>query len=133
MRSGRPARLGVGCELWHSEPAPAFPIFQNREGFGGQFPWTQPPAGRDITYDVADFPEATALLDSSLVICDMKHPIFVQPMEVIEAYAATIREVPGGSRADHGDGGVADPGLRSCLGGSCHRVSPGLRSLRRCA
>jgi len=85
--------LGVGCELWHSEPAPAFPIFQNREGFGGQFPWTQPPAGRDITYDVADFPEATALLDSSLVICDMKHPIFVQPMEVIEAYAATIREV----------------------------------------
>jgi dTDP-4-amino-4,6-dideoxygalactose transaminase len=85
--------LGVGCELWHSEPAPAFPIFQNREGFGGQFPWTQPPAGRDITYDVADFPEATALLDSSLVICDMKHPIFVQPPEVIEAYAATIREV----------------------------------------
>jgi dTDP-4-amino-4,6-dideoxygalactose transaminase len=85
--------LGVGCELWHTEPAPAFPIFQNREGFGGQFPWTQPPASRDITYDVADFPEATALLDSSLVICDMKHPIFVQPMEVIEAYAATIREV----------------------------------------
>jgi perosamine synthetase len=85
--------LGVGCELWHSEPAPAFPIFQNREGFGGHFPWTQPPAGRDITYDVADFPEATALLDSSLVICDMKHPIFVQPIEVIESYAATIREV----------------------------------------
>ena len=85
--------LGVGCELWHSEPAPAFPIFQNREGFGGQFPWTQPPAGRDITYDVADFPEATALLDSSLVICDMKHPIFVQPIEVIEFYAETIRRV----------------------------------------
>ena len=85
--------LGVGCELWHTEPAPAFPVFQNREGFGGEFPWTQPPAGRDITYDVADFPEATALLDSSLVICDMKHPIFVQPVEVIEAYAATIREV----------------------------------------
>ncbi|MBA2300198.1 MAG: DegT/DnrJ/EryC1/StrS family aminotransferase [Chloroflexi bacterium] len=85
--------LGVGCELWHTEPAPAFPIFQNREGFGGQFPWTQPPAGRDIVYDVADYPEATALLDSSLVICNMKHPIFVQPMEVIEAYAATIKEV----------------------------------------
>jgi len=85
--------LGVGCELWHTEPAPAFPIFQNRQGFGGQFPWTQPPADRDITYDVTDFPEATALLDSSLVICDMKHPIFVQPMEVIELYAATIREV----------------------------------------
>ena len=85
--------LGVGCELWHSEPAPAFPIFQDREGFGGQFPWTQPPAGRDITYDVADYPEATALLDSSLVICDMRHPIFLQPLELIEAYARTIKQV----------------------------------------
>jgi dTDP-4-amino-4,6-dideoxygalactose transaminase len=85
--------MGVGVELWHTEPAPAFPIFQNREGFGGLFPWTQPPAGRDVTYDVADFPEATALLDSSLVICDMRHPIFDQPIEVIEAYAETIREV----------------------------------------
>lgn len=85
--------LGVGVELWHTEPAPAFPIFQKREGFGGQFPWTQPPASRDITYDIADYPEATALLDSSLVICDMKHPIFVQPIEVIEAYADTIRDV----------------------------------------
>jgi perosamine synthetase len=84
---------GVGCELWHTEPAPAFPIFQNREGFGGQFPWTQPPADRAISYEVSAFPEATALLDSSLVICDMKHPIFVQPMEVIEAYATTIKEV----------------------------------------
>ena len=84
---------GVGVELWHTEPAPAFPIFRNREGFGGQFPWTQPPAGRDITYDPADFPEAMALLDSSLVICDMKHPIFVQPIEVIEFYAETIRRV----------------------------------------
>jgi perosamine synthetase len=84
---------GVGCELWHTEPAPAFPVFQNREGFGGTFPWTQPPAGRDITYDPADFPEATALLDSSLVICDMRHPIFVQSIELIERYADTIRGV----------------------------------------
>ena len=49
-------------------------------------------------YDVADFPEATAMLDSSLVICDARHPIFVQPIEVIEAYAETIRDV------------LADPG-----------------------
>ena len=84
---------GVGCELWHTQPAPAFPIFRDRVGFGGSFPWTQPPAGRDISYDPADFPEAQALLDSSLVICDMRHPIFVQPLELIDAYADTIREV----------------------------------------
>jgi perosamine synthetase len=84
---------GVGAEIWHNVPAPAFPVFQDREGFGGRFPWTQPPASREITYDVADFPEATALLDSSLVICDARHPIFVQPVEVIEAYAEVIGEV----------------------------------------
>jgi perosamine synthetase len=84
---------GVGVELWHSEPAPAFPVFRDHVGFGGEFPWTQPPAGRDIRYDPADFPEATAMLDSSLVLCDARHPIFVQPTEVIEAYADTIRHV----------------------------------------
>jgi dTDP-4-amino-4,6-dideoxygalactose transaminase len=84
---------GVDCELWHVEPAPAFPVFQERAGFGGRFPWTQPPAGRDITYDVADFPESTALLDSSLVLCELRHPIFVQSLELMERYVETIRRV----------------------------------------
>ncbi len=81
---------GVGVELWHTEPAPSFPVFQERSGFGGGFPWTQPPAGRTVTYDPADFPETKALLDSSLVICDMRHPIFNQPIELMEYYADTI-------------------------------------------
>jgi perosamine synthetase len=84
---------GVGVELWHTQPAPAFPVFQDRVGFGGRFPWTQPPASRDVTYDVADYPQATAMFDSSLVICDARHPIFVQPIELIEQYADTIRRV----------------------------------------
>jgi dTDP-4-amino-4,6-dideoxygalactose transaminase len=67
---------GVGCELWHTEPAPAFPVFQERGG-----------------YDLADYPEAMAMLDSSLVICEARYPIFVQPPELIEWYAETIRDV----------------------------------------
>jgi perosamine synthetase len=67
---------GVGVELWHTQPAPAFPVFQDRGG-----------------YDIADYPEATAMLDSSLVICEARYPIFVQPVELIEQYADTIREV----------------------------------------
>ena len=67
---------GVGCELWHVQPAPAFPIFQERGG-----------------YDPADYPEAIAMLDSSLVICEARYPIFVQPAELIERYAETIRRV----------------------------------------
>jgi dTDP-4-amino-4,6-dideoxygalactose transaminase len=67
---------GVGCELWHTEPAPAFPVFQERGG-----------------YDLADYPEAMAMLDSSLVFCEARYPIFVQPPELIEWYAETIRDV----------------------------------------
>jgi dTDP-4-amino-4,6-dideoxygalactose transaminase len=69
---------GVGVELWHTRPAPAFPVFQERGG-----------------YDLADYPEAIALLDSSLVICEARYPIFIQPLGVIEAYAETIRAVVG--------------------------------------
>jgi perosamine synthetase len=68
---------GVGVELWHTQPAPAFPVFADRG------------------YDPADYPEAVAMLDSSLVICDARHPIFLQPAEVIERYAETIRTVLG--------------------------------------
>jgi dTDP-4-amino-4,6-dideoxygalactose transaminase len=65
---------GVGVELWHTQPAPAFPLFQERGG-----------------YDPAAYPEAIAMLDSSLVICEARYPIFVQPLELIEAYAEGIR------------------------------------------
>ena len=67
---------GVGCELWHTQPAPAFPVFQER---GGD--------------DPADYPEAIAMLDSSLVICEARYPIFLQSQELIEQYAETIRSV----------------------------------------
>jgi hypothetical protein len=68
-------------------------VFQDRVGFGGQFPWTQPPAGRDVTYDIADYPAATAMFESSLVICDARHPIFVQPLELMEHYVEAIRRL----------------------------------------
>ncbi len=67
---------GVGAELWHTQPAPAFPIVQDRGGI-----------------DLADYPEAIALLDSSVVICEARYPIFVQSLELIEWYAETIRTV----------------------------------------
>ncbi len=67
---------GVGAELWHTQPAPAFPVFQDRGG-----------------YDMADYPEAVAMLDSSLVICEARYPIFLQPLELIESYADGIRRV----------------------------------------
>jgi perosamine synthetase len=67
---------GVGVELWHTDPAPAFPVFQERG-----------------TYEMADYPETVAMLDSSLVICEARYPIFIQSLELIEQYAETIRRV----------------------------------------
>jgi perosamine synthetase len=67
---------GVGCELWHTQPAPAFPVFQERGG-----------------YDIDDYPEAVAMLDSSLVICEARYPIFLQSQELIERYADMVRRV----------------------------------------
>jgi dTDP-4-amino-4,6-dideoxygalactose transaminase len=64
---------GVGVELWHTQPAPAFPVFQERGG-----------------YDPASYPEAIAMLDSSLVIGEARYPIFVQSVELIERYAEAI-------------------------------------------
>jgi perosamine synthetase len=69
---------GVGTELWHTQPAPAFPVFRDRGG-----------------YDPAAYPEAIALLDASLVLCEARYPIFVQPLELIEWYAERIRAIAG--------------------------------------
>ena len=33
------------------------------------------------------------MLDSSLVLCEARYPIFVQPLELIEWYADTIKRV----------------------------------------
>jgi dTDP-4-amino-4,6-dideoxygalactose transaminase len=84
---------GVGVELWHTQPAPAFPVFHDRDGESGRAWSSRPRVDREISYDPADFPVATSMLDSSLVLCDARHPIFVQPLEVIEAYAETVRQV----------------------------------------
>jgi hypothetical protein len=76
--------------------APAFPIFQERGG-----------------YDLADYPEAIAMLDSSLVICEARYPIFLQSTELIERYAETIRSV------------IADP-ERFPRAGGCATACPSL-------
>ena len=74
------------------------------------------------------------MLDSSLVICDARHPIFVQPLELIELYADTIRRVIadperilGGVAAPRRPcppDGAADGSTRSASGSSAPAGSP---------
>jgi len=82
---------GVDAVLWHTQPVTAFPIHQTREGFGRGYPWNLAPDGGRVDPD--DYPRATALLDSSIIVCDEMHPIMIQPPELMESYAAAFRKV----------------------------------------
>jgi perosamine synthetase len=84
---------GVDIFLWHTEPVVDFPIFRDRVGFGGGYPWSRPPASRDVTYDPAEFPEAWRLLQGSFVIGNTSHPIWMQPPELLELYGEAFRRV----------------------------------------
>jgi dTDP-4-amino-4,6-dideoxygalactose transaminase len=85
---------GVAATIWHVTPMTSFPIFQRLdEGYGKGCPWSCPYYGKEIRYDPADYPEAQRLLDTSLVINDEPHPIYIQEPAVMEAYVAAFRKV----------------------------------------
>lgn len=84
---------GVDAMLWHRQPVTSFPLFQAREGLGGGFPWTQPPAGRQVDYRPGDYPRAIAALDSSICVGNERRPIWMQPREVMEGYVAGFHKV----------------------------------------
>jgi dTDP-4-amino-4,6-dideoxygalactose transaminase len=84
---------GVEAVLWHTTPLPAYPLFQERTGYGGHFPWTVPPASRDITYNPLDFPEATRLLNDSLLIGSERFPLAGQDASVMPYVIAAFRKV----------------------------------------
>jgi perosamine synthetase len=84
---------GVDVMLWQTEPVTSYPLFQTKEGIGSGFPWTQPPASRQIDYKPEEYPEAIRLLETSLCVSDSRHPLFVQPREVIEGYIEGFAKV----------------------------------------
>ncbi len=86
---------GVEAVLWHTTPLPAYPLFQQRAGYGSQFPWTVPPASRDITYDAAAYPEATSLLNDSLLLGSERYPLAGQDSSVMSYVVDAVRKVHG--------------------------------------
>lgn len=82
---------GVDAVLWHTEPVTSFPILQTHEGFGRGYPWSLAPGSASV--DPAEYRQAIDLLASSIVICDEVHPIMIQPLELMEAYAAACAKV----------------------------------------
>jgi dTDP-4-amino-4,6-dideoxygalactose transaminase len=82
---------GVDAVLWHTAPVTSFPVLQTHDGLGHGYPWSLAPGSGKV--NPADYPEAIALLDSSIVVCDEVHPIMNQPLELMEAYAEAFRKV----------------------------------------
>jgi dTDP-4-amino-4,6-dideoxygalactose transaminase len=62
---------GVEAVLWQTVPLPAHPLFACRE----------------------PYPNATAALDSSVIIGSQSYPLFAQPVEVVDAWADGIELV----------------------------------------
>ncbi len=84
---------GVEAVLWHTTPLPAYPLFQDRAGYGGEFPWTMPPADRDVHYDPRAYPEATRLLDDSLLLGSEHYPLCGQDASVMPYVVEAVHKV----------------------------------------
>jgi perosamine synthetase len=82
---------GVDAVLWHTEPVTSFPILQTHEGFGRGYPWSLAPGSGKV--DPEDYQQAIDLLASSIIVCDEVHPIMIQPLALMEAYAAAFAKV----------------------------------------
>jgi dTDP-4-amino-4,6-dideoxygalactose transaminase len=82
---------GVDAVLWHTQPVTSFPILQTHDGFGRGYPWSLAPGSGRV--DPAEYRQAIELLDASIVICDEVHPIMIQPLELMEAYATACAKV----------------------------------------
>jgi perosamine synthetase len=84
---------GVECVLWQTKPVPAQGLFRTKTGFGGKpggFPWNAAPP---VDYDLAQYPETTQLLDTSLVLFSHTCPIAPQPPALVAAYADAFERV----------------------------------------
>jgi dTDP-4-amino-4,6-dideoxygalactose transaminase len=62
---------GVEAVLWQTAPLPSHPLFASRERY----------------------PNATAALESTLLIGSQSYPLFAQPLEVVDAWAAGFETV----------------------------------------
>ena len=98
---------GVDAVLWHTQPVTSFPVFQTHDGLGRGYPWSQVLGAAGV--DPREYGRAQELLDSSIVVCDEVHPITIQPLELMEAYAAAFAKVLRDPRVVLGDVAVTAP------------------------
>ncbi len=84
---------GVDVALWQTVSIPGQRVFQVREGYGKGCPWSCPFYGKEVSYDVDDYPETNRLLDESFVICSEQYPIYGQSLELMKHYVEGFHNV----------------------------------------
>jgi dTDP-4-amino-4,6-dideoxygalactose transaminase len=78
---------GIEVVLWQDDPLPAQPLFRQRVGFGGGFPWSlDRETDFDRMYDVARFPNTRALLDDSIILFSQSCPLIAQTPAIVDCY-----------------------------------------------
>jgi perosamine synthetase len=81
---------GVAASLWQLRPLPAQPLFRR----GGRFRSWQPGDDDAIEpWDPQEYPVATRLLESSIVLGTADHPLFNQPSELMQRYVDAFEKV----------------------------------------
>lgn len=97
---GPPARLrdwvvdalraeGVEAVLWQPQPMPAQPAFRRPLE-----PWHPGHDGEPLRpWDPAEYPQASRLLECSLVLGSQRHPLFVQDRELMTRYVDAVTKV----------------------------------------
>lgn len=80
---------GVFAREWQNRPIPGHLPFQNKKGFGKQYPFSLSKEVRE--YDVLDYPETLNMFRSSLTICrELRSPI---EYERIQSYALAFKKI----------------------------------------
>ncbi len=83
---------GVEVSLWQTVPVPGQTLFQERTGYGLGCPW-HCPLGKEVKYDLAEYPETMKLLEDSLVVGSHTFPLFPQPLELMKKYVEAFQRV----------------------------------------
>lgn len=84
---------GVSVMLWHLDPLAAFPIFQEKRGWGKGCPWSCQHYGREITYRREDYPETIKLLDGSIVVGSEEFPLYSQDLKLMDYYVQAFQKI----------------------------------------
>jgi dTDP-4-amino-4,6-dideoxygalactose transaminase len=80
---------GVEAVLWQVHPLPAYPAFRRRLA-----PWHADRAGEELRpWDPREFPEASRLLDVSLILGSETMPLFIQERPLMERYVEAFAKV----------------------------------------